>query len=389
MAMMRKKMTDRVAAQIPLPTSGRTDIWDVITPGFGLRVSASGSRTWIAMIRREGERNASRITLGKFPQMSTAAARTAAQPLLTGEGTPGRRGGLFQDLAQRFLTHARDRRGRPVRPNTTRLYTFVLNQAAAHLHDRPITKISRADIAELLEVIATERGSATAALARSALSRFFGWLVEIGMLEINPVTRSPSYSVEPRRHVLNDGELRAIWNAPDTQFRSVLRLLLLTAARRSEVGGLRWSEVDPEAGIWSIPPERTKSKRGLILPLVPVAIEEIQRQPQLPGRDTIFGGGSPRGLTEWGQAKARLDKIIQLARPWRIHDLRRTVRTRLHKLGVSPDVIRRTLNHDLGPISAAYDQHDYLPEMRAALDLWAGELSLITAQPGAEVVQMC
>jgi integrase len=380
---MHRKLTDRTVAQLPSPATGRIDVWDQTLPAFGVRISASGSRTWIAAIRRAG--TSSRITLGKHPAMQLAEARAKARAMMTGEAAaPAPRGATFADFAERFLAHGRDRRGRPLRPATTRAYKFVLEKAAAQLHTKRITQVRRADIAEVLHEVAQERGDATAALTRSALGRFFGWLVETGVLETSPATRTPIYAATPGTRVLEDGEIRAIWSAGG-QLGSILRLLLLTGARRSEVGGMRWSEL--EGDIWTLPAARAKNHLELKLPLPPTALVEIAHQPRILGQDTIFGRGSPVGFSDWGHTKERLDRRLGL-RPWKIHDLRRTTRSRLHQLGVAHEVVVRILNHDVSEVTRIYNKYDYLPEMRAALTRWADELMQIAAGPEPEVAMI-
>jgi integrase len=358
-------------------------------PGFGLRVSASGSRTWIAMLRRPGDRNASRLTLGKFPTMKIKEARAAARALLSGETeAPAPRTMTVKEHALRFLAHARDRRGRRLRPQSLRLYTLALMTYAAPLHGRPVAQIRRGDIAELLHQIATERGAASAAMARGTLGRFFNWLIETDVVEANPVLRTPFYTATRGSRVLTDGEIRAIWGAgeePNT-FRSILRLCLLTGCRRAEIGNMRWSEID-EDGIWTLPAERSKTHRALELPLPATALAEITRQQRTVGKDTIFGRNSDHGFSGWSASKQRLDRQLGL-KPWHVHDLRRTARTRMHAIGVTHETVIRIMNHDLGSISATYDRHTYEAEKRTGLEKWEAELLRIVAQPTAEVVSI-
>jgi integrase len=372
---MHKKLSDRIVAQLPLPESGRYDCWDLMLPAAGVRISSAGSRTWIAAIRREGAASSSRITLGKFPTLNTAQARAAARALMAGETTAlPARGQVFKHHAERFLAHGRNRSGRPIRPATARAYQFVLDKVAAPLHLRPVAKIRRADIAELLHTTAEERGEATAALTRKVLGRFFSWLLETGALESSPATHSPIYTAARGERVLEDAEIQKIWHVGG-QFGSVLRLLLLTGARRGEIGGMRWSELHGD--VWKLPAERAKNHRALQLPLPAVAVAEINAQPRVLGRDHVFGRGSPLGQTDWAGHKKRCDAWLQFDRHWAIHDIRRTTRTRLHRLGIPHDIVVRIMNHDVSEISRTYDHYDYMPEMRTALNKWADELTRI------------
>jgi integrase len=371
---MREKLTDRRVGQLK-PADRRIDIWDLNLPSFGVRINTNGSKVWIVALRRGG--SSSRITLGRFPAMGIAEARAEARALMTGAAAaPTPRSATFADFVERFLAHGRDRRGRPVRPATMRMYRLALEQIAAPLHQRPITKIRRGDIAALLHEAATERGPASAALARNVLGRFFGWLIEIDVLETSPVQRSPIYAATRGKRVLSDGEIRAIWHGARGRFGSILRLCLLLGARRNEVGGMRWSEL--EGDLWTVPSERVKTHRELRLPLPALAIVEIERQPRILGQDCVFGR---KGFTDWSGSKARLDHHLGLAQSWRVHDLRRSTRTRMHALGVPHEIVVRILNHDLSEVSVTYDHYSYEAEMRTALEKWAAELMRIVAEP--------
>jgi integrase len=375
---MRMKLTDRAVAGLK-PTDRRYDVFDLAMPGFGVRIGTNGSKTWVMTIRRDGARHPTRITLGKFPNMPIAVARAKARAMATGEDVPAtvRRGDRFEDLVARFLRYGRTRRGAPLRTASARLYEFILSTVAAPLHGRPVLEIGRADVAELLEQAAAERGDATAALARATLVRFWNWAASIDeRYERNPAARAPLYQAGQGSRTLSDSEIAAVWGVgeADTVFRRICRLLLLLGARRREVGGMEWREFQPD-GTWLLPAGRAKSHRELRLPLPALAVAEIEQQPQILGHAHVFGRGL-RGFADWGRSKAKLDRELGI-RPWRIHDLRRSCRTRLHGLGVPHEIVLRILNHDLGKLSRTYDHADYTREVRAALNMWAAELSRI------------
>ena len=65
---------------------------------------------------------------------------------------------------------------------------------------------------------------------------------------------------------------------------------------------------------------------------------------------------------------------------WRIHDLRRTVNTRLRALGVDSTVVNKLLDHKLPGMEAVYDRHDYISEKRAALEKWAQHIIALDAK---------
>jgi integrase len=169
----------------------------------------------------------------------------------------------------------------------------------------------------------------------------------------------------------------------DDDFGKIVRLLMLTACRRDEIGGLRWAEIDLTGSKLELPKERTKSKRPheLTLPATAVAILETVRRRN--SRDTLFGGGAS-GFNAWSYNTLALGARITAAEgkalaPFRLHDLRRTVRTRLGKLGVLPHVGELVLNHagHKSGIGGVYDHHDYQPEITEALRKWEAHLLAI------------
>ena len=181
----------------------------------------------------------------------------------------------------------------------------------------------------------------------------------------------------------------------------------MTGQRREEIGGLRWSEVDFDRALIKLSGERTKNGKPHELPLPDAALAIVKEQPrrqqrdergECGPRDLIFGEGEGP-FQGWGRAKAALDRRLaefadkngQVA-PWRLHDVRRTVATRMADLGVQPHVIEAVLNHVSGHkagVAGVYNRSLYGPEKRAALDLWANHvLMLVGGAPDAGRVIM-
>ena len=182
--------------------------------------------------------------------------------------------------------------------------------------------------------------------------------------------------------VLDDSELSAIWIVcKDDDYGRIVRLLALTGARRAEIAGMRWSELDLDKGLWLLPKERAKNKRALLLPLPPMAIEIIAAVPHMVGRDQLFGQRAASGFTHWSEAKQELDaKLAGKVRPWRLHDLRRTCATRMADIGVQPHIIEAVLNHYGGHragVAGVYNRSPYEREMKAALTLWAEHVRVL------------
>jgi integrase len=277
-----------------------------------------------------------------------------------------------------------------------RTYGEIVRYLTGHffkpLHNAPIDQITRKDVAARLTKITLENGSTTASRARIALSGFYVWAMGQGLAELNPVvgTTQPQEG-KPRERVLADGELAAIWRAAgDGDYGKVVRLLILTGARRAEVGGMRWSEI--ENGTWSLPSERVKNGRAHTLPLTPLAQSIIETVPRRVDRDHLFGTRSSGGFSDWGHARADLDaRLGGQVGPWRLHDLRRTAATRLCDLGVAPHVVEQILNHQSGHrggVAGIYNRSSYANEVKAALALWSDYLRTLVEGGERKVIAL-
>jgi integrase len=273
--------------------------------------------------------------------------------------------------------------------------------------DVPIRDIRRPDVRGLIQRKATASPVAANRLL-ALVRRIFRWAVREDILEINPAQDiDPPTEERERERVLKLDELRQIWAASDHlgyPFGPIVKLLILTAQRRGEVGGMRWVEIDGD--VWRLPDSRAKRGKGHLIPLSPRAKVTLSDLPRIGDKpDLVFSTGrrrrptptgqevAPALLGGWSQAKARLDKIIaQTAAkvanepvdaerhalpPWTLHDIRRSVATHLRDadvLGadrVDRLVVSKVLNHAEGGMTRLYDRYSADPEKRCALEAWS------------------
>jgi integrase len=385
------KFTKQDVASLTLP-EGKADAiyFDDAMPGFGIRLRTGGKRVWIVQYRADGRQR--RQTLGDVRKVDLDAARGAAKKLFA-QVTLGadpqadrveakvRAALTLGPVADRYLKAKED----AIRPST---YTAAKRYFEVHwkpLRGRPIAKIKRQDVGARLLEISGIHGRRSAKAAKANLSALFTWAMREGLCEVNPVlaTNNPAAGLQSRERVLTDAEVRIVWNASaDDDFGRIVKLLILTACRREEIGGLRRPEVNFDTGVMTIPGERTKNHREHALTLPAVAIDILQSVPARQGRDFFFGarGGS---FSAWSYATLHLHSRIAEAEGkalprWTLHDLRRTVRTGMGKLGVAPHIAELVLNHRKGGVEGIYDRHKYEREITAALALWADHVRSIT-----------
>ena len=170
--------------------------------------------------------------------------------------------------------------------------------------------------------------------------------------------------------------------------------MLLTACRREEIGGLRWSEIDLETRLLTLPASRVKNHRQHELALPEPALAILRAQPRQDGREFVFGRRGV-GFTGWSFLKMALDKRLAEAAgkslaPWSLHDLRRTGATRMAEL-VPPHVVEEVLNHASGHkagVAGIYNRASYSVEKKMALAMWAEKLMSIVEQRDAKVLTL-
>ena len=416
------RLTQLAIERLKKPAKGRTIHWDKLLPGFGLRISASGTRSWIAMYRVGGKAVMETLgTVAKIPEVgdARALARASMTTAAGGKNPVVERKTREQNTAASTVCTVADRYIERYAKKHTRSTTW--KEAKRQFDkdvfpkwgDRPIASITRQDVARMLESI-EDRGSpvqANRTLAR--LKTLFAWAMQEEIITQDPTAHVDKVTKENTRdRVLTDREIGLFWEACDAAgwpFGAMGKLLLLTAQRRNEVSSMRWGELDLEKRIWTIPRERAKNDRAHEVYLNDLALEVIEGLPRLdaePRYVLTTTGRTP--VSGYSKARATIDRhmLAQLRReiseaggdvesaeipPWTFHDLRRTAASSIARLNTPPHVVDRVLNHVSGTIrgvAAVYNRHAYIDERRAALQQW-GRFVEALVRPGAgNVVQL-
>ena len=224
-------------------------------------------------------------------------------------------------------------------------------------------------------------GWARSPRVRSSLSAFFAFAIREGLTEVNPVLGTGKADEGPSRdRVLSEAELRAVLSALGSDpFSEIVRLLVLSAQRREEIGSLQWSEIDFDRGLIILSPARTKNKRLHELPISSQVWAILERQPRR--NEFVFG----RRWTSWSNARVCLDQRLPEMPSWRLHDLRRTAATIMaDRLDLLPHIIEAVLNHVSGSragVAGVYVRAKYQDQMRAALQTWGDYIDRLNPTP--------
>jgi integrase len=362
-------------------------------PGFGVRIRASGAHRWVVMYDAPGGVTR-RMTLGTVDSLPLAKARTAARDILAAAR-------LGQDPAAtkvKARDEARTRAAETIgvilprylklkelelRPKT---YVEVLRHLTVHgvqLHKRAMRDISLRDAAAFLSEVEDGKGRTTRNRTRASWATFYRWALGEGLVETNPfafTNKAPENGARKRTPTL--GELAEIWHAAgDGVYGQLIKLLMLTGARREEIASLSWrSEIDLANALVTLPGERTKNGREREIPITkPMRVILDAQRRDNNGRDQVFGRGD-NGFQDYSGSKAELDQRIAAARaargaeplaPWTPHDFRRSLSTSMNEdLRIMPHVVEAVLGHVVKGVAGVYNKALYRDDKRTALERW-------------------
>jgi integrase len=403
------KIVEGMVSRLKVP-AGKRDIqvFDSSLPGFGIRKFETGKAFYFVKFTVGAQQR--KLSLGPVvPGVLGAMRRRASEILmharvgrdLVGEKRAARTkqpAVTFGELVPRYL---RDRQSE-LRDASYVEVARYLERYWQPLHGLGIDAIQRRDVVAEIDRIADAHGKVSADRARTSLSAFFAWAIDRGYLDLNPVQNIQRRAQGAgRTRVLTEAELVEVWKAcGEDDYGRIVRLLILTGQRKTEIGDLSWPEVDLEKRQLDLPAERTKNKRPHLVPLSDEALAIVRAVLRFDTRVFLFGTGS-RGFQGWSKAKQFLDDRIDEARAslgtkpisaWTIHDLRRSVVTHLHERGFAqPHAVEAIVNHvsgHRGGVAGVYNKALYLSERRKALDIWGQHLTALLEKRVGNVVPM-
>jgi integrase len=426
--MARQTLTDRKVQSLKAAPKGkRSQTMDGLVPGFGVRVTDTGAKTYIFQARFPGSANQARREIAKVDAITLEAAREKARgwaalikqsldPAQVAEKAREAQAqlrantfvGIMNDYFERKL--AKQRSGPAIRKRIEKNQLPIFK-------DTPIAEITDLDI---LAKVVNPRVVKTPSQARQLfndLGGFFAWVVDqrVYGLRLSPCATIKISKIVgkivPRQRVLNDDELRALWIAATRLPYPVgpyYRGLVLTALRARELLNTDRREWNLHSNAWEllIPEDRMKGKIAHVVPITSDLREVVYDACPRRGRFLFShdGGESPMRLGD--RMKKQIDaEMLKVLREIAVergddpedvelvhftnHDIRRTVRTRLSRIkGIDLETREAILAHVKPGIQRVYDVYEYFDEKREALELWATELRRIVEPPPTNVVSL-
>jgi hypothetical protein len=431
--MPKRNLIDRTIKGLkPAKQGQRYDVMDALVPGFGIRITDTGRRTFILVTRYPGSRNPTRRALGEYGAISLEGARRKARDwleLIRAGKDPSeeeerhrlaeqrKRANTFAAVAEDFIISKlpSERKGREIERDIRR-------DLIPAWGGRPLAELSRLDIRNLIQA----KAKTAPTQARNLLAlvkRLFTWAVD---QETYNLPHSPADGLKPaniigdrtttRDRILSDDEMFALWRVAGRlgyPYGSVYRLLMLSGLRLYEAAGPSWGEINLRQGVWTIPADRMKGRnignkraRDHVVPLTKDILALLNDLPRFNTGEYAFSttfGASSCWMASY--TKKRVDaEMLQVLRAlarqrgevpdkvtlphWTNHDIRRTVRSNLSRLKIAEEVREAVLAHARPGIKGVYDKYDYLDEKREALELWAARLRTIVTPTPDNVVAL-
>jgi integrase len=410
---MRRDLTDVFLRNLKPPQRGRSEIRDSKVRGLVLRMTPTGAATWsVRALLRDGRHT--RVNLGTYPALSLAEARKVALAALARihQGSDlvaekrtaraARKAALAEaSVAERLTQWQQTKASRWSDRYAAEVKRLVEREIVPALGTKPLRMTTREDWTAL---VARKRASAPVVAGHlyRVASSFLHHAEAEGWIDSPILPRKGAARLAPppppRERALSDDELIAVWIASATEppkSRAFVRLLILTGCRRAEAAGITTGEVDRAAGLWRLPGTRTKNRRPHLMPLCELALAELDavwpEHAEEAGDDWRLLGAHGSAFVGFSKLKARIDAKATLAAPWCWHDLRRTCRSGMARLGIDRLHAARALNHVSAQsrLERTYDTHDYEAEVIAALRRWQAHVaSLVMPAPGAAIVPL-
>jgi integrase len=400
-------LTDRFIQSAKCDDGRRKDYPDNKVKGLELRVTAAGAKSWSLRYRRKSDGKLRRVTIGEYPVFSLSDARTEAlrikgevaqrkDPAKLARRPNSGKPRTFGELAERYLTtHAAQKR------TGFKDRQMLEKNVLPDLEGEPLETIERADITAILDRMIARGAAIQANRTFEVIRKVFNWGIEKGLSDAAPTFRMKAPSkAQSRDRVLSEKEIKIFWRRiifaanMNWSTRTVLKLLLLTGQRVSEVAGIPRSEINYEKCEWHLPAERSKNNTANITPLSPLAVRLLKKAfARSDHAELAFpspANDGPLINSSIARAMKRSEAVFGFDRPATPHDLRRTLASGLGELGFPRLVQDKILNHvsaDRSTISGVYDRYSYLKEKREALEAWADHLqAIVFGKPRAAVV---
>jgi integrase len=388
---MRGQKLTKSAIDAFAPGDKDAIFWDAELKGFGCKVTPRGKKVFLVQYRMGGAGSPVRkVTLGTYGVLTVQVARDMAIGVLA--------------KARQGIDTAAQKRAARTKPRDDRIDALFEAFRSGHLSQRrtaaqadaifrrdilpsigpkPAKDVSKHDILTIIDRVRQRGSDIMANRVLADVRKFFNWLVARDVIGKSPCEGIGRPVAERSRdRVLTEAELARILEAAEATpypFGQIVMLLAYTGQRRDEVASMKWSEIDIDKALWTIPAHRAKNGKVHDVHLACSIIALIKTCPK--SGDYVVSLSPNAPFKGWSKAKSALDRASGTS-GWRLHDFRRTMVTYMAKQGVAHHVADRILNHKngvIGGVAAVYQRHEFANERKQALEAWASYLSELSS----------
>lgn len=382
----------------------RAVIFDETTTGLALIISPKGKRSFSIVARDPAGKQVwkrigdpASMTVPEARQEATAAvARVKAGEAPTRAPVlPQKAPQTFKEVAQDFVALWVDMGGKEGNGVPLRNKREIERHLKVYLYPEweslPFLSIRRGEVARLMDKIHAKNGAPMADRVLATLNKMFNWYRKYDERYDNPIIpelkKSGSIKARARRRFLSDDEIRAVWKACGEigTYGAMVKVGLLTSARREKVSTMRWDEIVD--GVWTLSVVPREKPHAGVLKLPKMALDVIEAQPKIEGNPFVFAGSRGKAFNSHSVGKKALDAKVPTDQ-WQFHDLRRTARSLMARAGVRSDIAERTLGHVIPGVEGVYDRHSYAKEKGEALEALALLVDRILKGSTGNVVQL-
>jgi integrase len=366
--------------------TNRFDVSD--RDGLSIRVSEAGTVTFQYRYRYHGKPK--RLSLGRYNDLSLKEAREKIpelrQWLKEGKDPSieySRNRETFKFTLDQCVQEFLSRHVSKLRHSTQNLYNYSLKKHALNVFKYPAEEITTREWYEYFDKIEDQHSHVTAQALLRQLKTCLRFCIERSYISGSDLILIPPKSVGKKSEigdrVLSQDELKKVWSLIDRSkcyptTRNVIKACMLFGARLGEVRNMEAEDINFKSKVWTIPKEKSKTKKKIIRPIAPKAMEIILWQIHNFGELTnfVFPSGSykqeisPQTVNKLSRSIRDIGKM----KPWTVHDFRRSLSTILSEKKVDLHVTEKMLGHSLGGILAVYNKHNWLNEQREAYGVW-------------------
>jgi integrase len=399
----KPKLTEPMCRDATVPEGkAQAILWDGAVTGLGLRCLSGGAKTWVYVYRggAGGRKGVSQtLRLGSWPEVTADAARKAARRH-AGAVAHGRDPAAERREERRrekaTLRVALDDYERSLKQRrlvNVQSTMSALRRGLPRLMAEDVRTLTRADYVEAVAVIERDGRLGAAGDLRKHCRTFAEWSVGRGLADYNPLaglrrprrTRAERLEVAERGRALADGEIQRVWQAADAlgSFGGLVHLALLTAMRRGELSGLRWSDIKSDRIV--LEAQHTKTGSAHEVPLTDLMREVLARQPRTSSK-LVFPSSRTNGrILGWTKLVNRLVQFSGVVIT--MHDTRRTCRTLMSRLEVPEDIAELAIGHQRADLVARYNLDQAWPRRADAFERVSKHLARVVREDASNLVK--